>query len=84
MVSSNLVPSFSAFFLPNSCCKDLNQLGLYAIYLNSLRFVHKAHLLVLFHVGKIILKIPWKNLAKESIIVIIEDVYVLAGPVSGQ
>ena len=84
MVSSNLVPSLSAFFLLNSCYKDLNQLGLYTIYLNSLRFVRKAHLLVLFHVGKIILKIPWKNLTKESIIVTIEDVYVLAGPVSGQ
>jgi len=34
-------------------------------------------------IGKIILKIPWKNLTKESIIVTIEDVYVLAGPVSG-
>ena len=33
--------------------------------------------------GKIILKIPWKNLTKESIIVTIEDVYVVAGPVAG-
>ena len=34
-------------------------------------------------VGKIILKIPWKNLTKESIIVTIEDVYAIAGPVTG-
>ena len=33
--------------------------------------------------GKIILKIPWKNLTKESIIVTIEDIYVIAGPVAG-
>jgi len=68
---------------PNGQYENWSNVNIYQHF----KTLHKAFWAIanifLAFIGKIILKIPWKNLTKESIIVTIEDVYVLAGPVSG-
>ena len=45
---------------------------------NHLLFIHYC-----FFAGTLILKIPWKNLYKEPLEVVIEDLFAIAGPNAG-
>ena len=64
------------FMLP--VCSVITILHVYMSDKNRLLFIHYC-----FCAGTLILKIPWKNLYKEPLEVVIEDLFAIAGPNAG-